>query len=188
MEIVENGSLKPIPTGPRAHKKPRLSDSQPSPARSNVSLPPPASNPAPLSASGRSTRRERSPRDSRKSPVKDLRMDVDEDVKRTRTGSRDRSRDRVRERERERDRDRDRARDRERKSDRDRPREREREHDRNGERHKEKERDRTRRNGTHGGRSNNNGGASNGGSRKTVRGYAAQDNGGDRTLAERIGL
>ncbi|KAI5125037.1 hypothetical protein M0805_007461 [Coniferiporia weirii] len=185
-----NGDLKPIPTAPRAHKKPRLSDTQLSPVRQSVPLPMSMSNSnaTPLGTSGRSSRRDRSPRggDGRKSPVKEARLEGDEDVKKGRQGSRDRSRDRQRERER------DKGEGKERLRDRDRGRER-RDRDRDADRHKEKDkdkerdRDRSRRNGTHGGRGSGGGGGGGGGSRKGARGNSNQDI-GDRTLRERMGL
>ncbi|KAH8118337.1 hypothetical protein DFH11DRAFT_1723260 [Phellopilus nigrolimitatus] len=173
-----NGDLKPIPTGPRAYKKPRLSETQASPARSNATLP--ASNTT-QGSSNRPSRRERSPRsgDGRGFPSKEARMDLDVDVKKGRQGSRDRSRDRQRERERDRDRQRERDRARE-----------HRDHGRDAERHKEKDkdkdkerdRDRSRRNGAQGGR-----GSGGGSGRKGARGNTAQDI-GDRTLRQRMGL
>ncbi|KAL5527616.1 hypothetical protein ACEPAG_6417 [Sanghuangporus baumii] len=174
--ISHNGDVKPPPTGPRAYKKPRLSEPRASPARSSVNLPLSNSNSTPLGVpvATRSSRRDRSPRsgDDRRSPMKEARMEGDEDVKK----GRDRSRDRPREKDRERDRQRERERPRD---------HRDREPDRHreqGGREKEKDRalhDRSRRNG----RGPSGGGSGSG--RKSGRGNAGQD---DRTLRERLGL
>ncbi|KAF9226580.1 hypothetical protein BS17DRAFT_800603 [Gyrodon lividus] len=110
---TSNGLSKPPPTGPRAHKKPRLSDVKISPAQSNASLP--------VSKAQAPTKHEpsRSPRilTPEVRPKSNVKMEVDEDS-RTRPRSpqeRDRERqhkERVRDRERDRDRDRERERDR----------------------------------------------------------------------------
>lgn len=174
-----SSGLKSVPTGPRAYKKPRLSDAQVSPTGSNVSLPP-ISNSGSHNNSIRQPRRDRSPRvDIRRSPTKDARMDVDEDIKRGRNGSRDRLRERERE-FRDRDRDRDRQRDRQRDRDRFRDYDRGRDQDREGRR--DRERDKSRRNGVQGRPP-----VDRGGTGRRVRGFGNQDN-GDRTLAERMGL
>ncbi|KAL5530187.1 hypothetical protein ACEPAF_6444 [Sanghuangporus sanghuang] len=178
--LSHNGDVKPPPTGPRAHKKPRLSEPRASPARSSLNLPLSNSNSTPLgvSAAARSSRRDRSPRsgDDRRSPMKEARMEGDEDVKK----GRDRSRDRPREKDKERDRQRERERPRDHR-DRDRDREPDR-HREQGGREKEKDRaphDRSRRNGR------GPGGGGSGSVRKAGRGNAGQD---DRTLRERMGL
>ncbi|EGO02198.1 hypothetical protein SERLA73DRAFT_178021 [Serpula lacrymans var. lacrymans S7.3] len=158
---IGNGAQRLPPTGPRAHKKPRLSEPQISPARSNVSLP--TSKPHVPHSSRQSVSREpersRSPRvmssEGRAKSSHNVKMEIDEDA-RTRPRS---PVDRERERERERDKDHARERDRERDRDRDR------------------DRDRfSRRN------------AGGGGGRRG-RGFNGHSYGnGDRTLAERMGL
>ncbi|KLO15903.1 hypothetical protein SCHPADRAFT_914280 [Schizopora paradoxa] len=187
-------SHKAVPTGPRAHKKPRLNDNDArlSPARSNVSVHVSNSTLAPVH-SNRASRHERSPHGgsrSRRSPTKEHRMDVDVDQKsshRSKSLSRDRSRDHQRERDHEREKEREREHQRQR--DRERERAREKDHDRDrdraNERHRDRERDRSKRNGTHshGGRGSGGGGGKKGAARSTP----TQDN-GDRTLAERMGL
>lgn len=87
-----NGSSKVPPTGPRAHKKARISADAPPPQN--------AKNP-----------RAQSPRPTRQKPPH-VKMDVDGDAAAHSPTGRDRARDRTRERERERDKDRDRDRDR----------------------------------------------------------------------------
>ncbi|PAV20956.1 hypothetical protein PNOK_0358300 [Pyrrhoderma noxium] len=138
--LSNNGDLKSLPTGPRAHKKPRLSEnSRPSPAHSpapNLSHSNSNSNTYP-------SRRERSPRDERRSPTKEARMDTDEDIKTARDRSRDRgSKDKQRDRNwskersrdhRERDRGRDRDSNRQRVGDKDRERDRDRDRSRRNE-------------------------------------------------------
>ncbi|KAF8845830.1 hypothetical protein BDN67DRAFT_993466 [Paxillus ammoniavirescens] len=110
---TSNGLSKPPPTGPRAHKKPRLSDVKISPAQSTVSLPP-SKTQAPAKHDPSRSPRISPPEVRSKSNAK---MDVDEDS-RTRPRSpqeRDRERqhkERVRDRERDRDRERERERDR----------------------------------------------------------------------------
>ncbi|KAH7929421.1 hypothetical protein BV22DRAFT_1109853 [Leucogyrophana mollusca] len=118
---TSNGTSKPPPTGPRAYKKPRLSDPKVSPARSNISLPPSKPPPNPVRQSvPRERERSRSPRllsSDTRAKSSNVKMEVDEDA-RTRPRSpivdrdreRHRTKDRVRERERDRDRDRDRDR------------------------------------------------------------------------------
>lgn len=184
--------LKPIPTGPRAYKKPRLSENQPSPARSNISLPP--SNPSNTTSNGnrnRPQRRDISPRapsNHRRSPIKDSRMDIDGHLSPRNFSQREASRQRG-ERDRDRGRNRDTYRDnlRENQRDRDRIRDKDRERDRTAnDRYKEKDRDRSRRNGAQSTRGNGGGGGG-GGGRKGGRPYGQQDS-GDRTLAERMGL
>ncbi|KIL00607.1 hypothetical protein PAXRUDRAFT_129525 [Paxillus rubicundulus Ve08.2h10] len=114
---TSNGLSKPPPTGPRAHKKPRLSDVRISPAQSNVSLPPSKTQVLAKHDPSRSPRI--LPPEVR--PKSSVKMEVDEDS-RTRPRSpreRDRERqhkERVRDRERDRDRDRERERDRNRVS------------------------------------------------------------------------
>ncbi|OAX44536.1 hypothetical protein K503DRAFT_678620 [Rhizopogon vinicolor AM-OR11-026] len=116
-----NGVTKLPPTGPRAHKKPRL-EPKVSPAHSNISLPP--SKPQTVNARQSIPRDHEPPRSPRLSPA-DLRtkpgnvkMEVDEDSRtrpRSPNDNRDREshrrdKDRGRERDKERDRDRDRDR------------------------------------------------------------------------------
>ncbi|KAH7914232.1 hypothetical protein BJ138DRAFT_1098879 [Hygrophoropsis aurantiaca] len=117
-QSTSNGTSKPPPTAPRAHKKPRLSDPKVSPARSNISLP--TSKPPPTSmrqSMPKERQRSRSPRLSpsdTRAKSSNIKMEVDEDA-RTRPrspamerdrGERHRAKDRVRERDRDRDRDR----------------------------------------------------------------------------------
>ncbi|RDX55538.1 hypothetical protein OH76DRAFT_1371773 [Lentinus brumalis] len=186
---LANGTGKLPPTGPRAHKKPRLSEPQISPVASNVSLPVP---PKPHLSAANATQPRAVSRDSRASqdrkPVIDTAgMDVDDD---SRSGARSplRERDRPPHRDRERDRDKDRDRDR---GDRDRVRNR----DRERERDRERDHDRSsRRNGGGGGGGGGAGGRRGGGRRtnghngNTNSNSDAYGNGADRTLAERMGL
>ncbi|TFK75788.1 hypothetical protein BDN72DRAFT_874075 [Pluteus cervinus] len=167
--LAGNGhsSSKLPPTGPRAHKKPRMSDSQGSPPpRSNPPLPSHKSHNHSNSSSRTSEVKEYNPRPSEnRGRANHPRMEVDEDHRGT-TPSSDKDRVRVREKERDRGtRDRDRERD------------------------KDKERDgnKPRRNGHFAGRGGNAGGNSNG--RRTERNSASNNNhlSGDRTLAERLG-
>ena len=179
---LSNGIGKLPPTGPRAHKKPRLSESQMSPPALTAPLPPKPH----LSAANATQPRGRS-RDSRASV--DLKpseggggMDVDDD---SRSGPRSplRERDRPPHRDRDRGRDRD---PRERERDRDRPRNRDRERDRERDRDRDHDRSSRRHGGGGGG-----GGGRRGGGRRTNGNNNNIDsfaNGGDRTLAERMGL
>jgi len=113
---VANGLSKPPPTGPRAHKKARISDAKVSPAQSSVSLPPSKTHVPAKHESSRSPRT--SPSESRaKSNVK---MDVDGDSRTRPRSPQERDRPRHREKERARDRERDRERERDRDRDRDR--------------------------------------------------------------------
>jgi len=149
---VANGLSKPPPTGPRAHKKARISDAKVSPAQSSVSLPPSKTHVPAKHESSRSPRT--SPSESRaKSNVK---MDVDGDSRTRPRSPQERDRPRHREKERARDRERDRERERDRDRDRDRF---------------------SRRNGAGGG-----------GAGRRNRGFNHPYAGGDRTLAERMGL
>lgn len=169
MSPIQNS--RPIPTGPRAYKKPRLSDTQPSPTRSHTSLPNVNSTSYQPS---RNNRRERTPRSNKeppKSPVK--RMDIDGD-KRPRSPQ-----------PRSRDKEINHPRDHDRETPRERGGEREREHEkdwnddkgRDSDKKRDRERDRSRRNGLSGG-----------GGKRGFRGNGTHGNGGDRTLAERMGL
>ncbi|KAH7887640.1 hypothetical protein F5I97DRAFT_1926070 [Phlebopus sp. FC_14] len=113
---ASNGLSKVPPTGPRARKKPRLSDVKTSPAQSNVSLPP--------SKAQGPVKREPS-RSPRMSPVEirgkgHVKMELDEDARTRPRSSQERDRERHRDKERVRDRERDRDRDRERERERDR--------------------------------------------------------------------
>ncbi|KAJ7180239.1 hypothetical protein C8R43DRAFT_972319 [Mycena crocata] len=158
-----NSNSKLPPTGPRAYKKPRLSESQASP-------PPPAppskphANSSSTSSRSDARTREQSPRQAaeHRGKAHHARMEVDEAPK-------PRVRSPV---EREKDKDL-RHRDRERRDER----ERDRERDRDGGR-------RERRNGNFGG------GGRGGGVRRADRGPSANSayHGGDRTLKERLGL
>ncbi|KAL4242084.1 fl(2)d family protein [Abortiporus biennis] len=168
-----NGSKKPVPTGPRAHKKPRLSEQYPSTTHSH-SLAPPKMHRSQSSSTRRNESRERSPRGStdRKTSVK---MEIDEDV-RPRSRSLERNRDSQRDSQRD---------------------TRDREKDRDRDSNKDRERDRSsRRNGgsvSGGGGGGSGGGGSGGGSGSGRRGQIRTSSsntypGGDRTLAERMGL
>ncbi|KAH9951660.1 hypothetical protein B0H21DRAFT_705401 [Amylocystis lapponica] len=173
---VVNGSGKPVPTGPRAHKKPRLSESHTPPAQSKS---------APSNSSVRNDSRERRPSLDRKPSITS--MDVDEDRR-----SKPRSPERERERDRARDKNRNRERDREREPVRDRVRDRDRGRDKNRDRVRERERERNRdqsskRNGAHGGNGGGGGGGGGGGRRGRGTNNASTII-GDRTLAERMGL
>ncbi|KAH9899949.1 hypothetical protein C8Q73DRAFT_681520 [Cubamyces lactineus] len=199
LSMNTNGTGKLPPTGPRAHKKPRLSESQISPTASNSSLPIP---PKPHLSAANATPRGMS-RDSRASvdrkPSDNVKMEIDDD-NHSRLRSPVRERDRPPHHDRERDRDRDRERQSDRARNRDRERERERERDRDQDRS-------SRRNGNGGGSSGGNGGGGSGGGGGGRRGgrrtngnssgnnnngnsSASNDhgNGADRTLAERMGL
>ncbi|GBE79655.1 hypothetical protein BKA93DRAFT_275578 [Sparassis latifolia] len=188
--LVSATNGKPLPTGPRAHKKPRLSESHTPPARSNVSLPPPTktfatnANSIPI----KDVRGRRGSTD-KKPPANNV--DVAEDQrKRPRSPEPERDRDRVR------GRDKDKEREKETEPDRDRARER----DRDRGRDKEHERDRDRSSRRTGGRSYmSNSSAGSGGAQSVAgggggrRGRGANNGnaaypGGDRTLAERMGL
>ncbi|THH12539.1 hypothetical protein EW146_g7602 [Bondarzewia mesenterica] len=112
-QSTSNGNAKPLPTGPRAHKKARLSEPQISPSNSTSALPRIQTQSQGGSAPSHTESPERSPilsPDHRKVPS--VKMEVDDD-QRTRPRSpapRDRGRDRERDRGRDRDRDRDRER------------------------------------------------------------------------------
>ncbi|KAF9653389.1 hypothetical protein BDM02DRAFT_3153219 [Thelephora ganbajun] len=101
-----SGSNKPPPTGPRAHKKPRLSQS---PSTSTTSLHPHSYSRKNVGLRARSHDDRVHDRDSveRKVPQSVVKMEVDEDEshesRRSRRRSRSRSRSRSRDRERERD-------------------------------------------------------------------------------------
>ncbi|EIW82089.1 hypothetical protein CONPUDRAFT_164736 [Coniophora puteana RWD-64-598 SS2] len=103
--VNANGQTKLPPTGPRAHKKPRLSDPRVSPTHSSA----PTSRPVERDLS-------RSPRVDSRSKISHGKMDVDEDARTRPRSPTDRGSDRYREknrtRERERERDKDRDRDR----------------------------------------------------------------------------
>ncbi|KZT12534.1 uncharacterized protein LAESUDRAFT_718800 [Laetiporus sulphureus 93-53] len=174
LSSATNGSAKLPPTGPRAHKKPRLSESHTAPALASAPLHG-ASKPNHAQAAS-STQGEK--RSRRESVDRRALAVIDEDRK-------PRSPDQERERERPRESDRERARERE--KDRDRVRERERGRDKDRERARERDRDRdrpSRRNG--GGRG---GGGGGGGARRGGRGHTgASYDSADRTLAERMGL
>jgi len=117
---VTNGVTKLPPTGPRAHKKPRLAEPKISPAHSNVSLPP--SKPQTVNPRQSVPRDHEPPRSPGLSPAdlrtkpSNVKMEVDEDSRtrpRSPNDNRDREshrrdKDRGRERDKERDRDRDR--------------------------------------------------------------------------------
>ncbi|CAL1700869.1 unnamed protein product [Somion occarium] len=182
-----NGQKKLPPTGPRAHKKPRLSESQMPPQRPNPP-PPPAFTPKmynrPQSSLSRHNEsRERSPRPPPGRKAWPIKMDVDED-QRTRPRS-PRSPERSRENQRERERDvgrddRERERERERARDRNWPKDKDREKGRQ-DRKRDRERDRPVRRNVVG-----NGGG--GGRRDSSSSHPGSYAGADRTLAERMGL
>ncbi|KAI0375560.1 hypothetical protein BV20DRAFT_932288 [Pilatotrama ljubarskyi] len=200
LSVNANGTGKLPPTGPRAHKKPRLSESQISPTASNTSLPIPAK---PHLSAANATPRGAS-RDSRASadrkPADNVKMEVD-DESRSQLRSPVRERDRPPHHDRERDRHRERERDREKDRDRPNDRARNRERERDRERDRDRDQDRSsRRAGNGGGGGGNNGsntGATGGGGgggggrrggRRTNGNTNDQGNGPDRTLAERMGL
>ena len=105
--LAGSGSSKPPPTGPRAHKKPRLSQS---PSTSATSLHPHTysrKNPPPRARSHDDRIHDRDSVE-RKVPQSNVKMEVDEDEshespRRNRRRSRSRSRSKSRDRERERD-------------------------------------------------------------------------------------
>jgi hypothetical protein len=97
--LAGSGSSKPPPTGPRAHKKPRLSQS---PSASAASLHPHSysrKNPGPRARSHDDRIYDRDPVEH-KAPQSNVKMEVDEDEPhdsrriRRRSGSRDRERER----------------------------------------------------------------------------------------------
>ncbi|KAG2141810.1 uncharacterized protein EDB93DRAFT_1252496 [Suillus bovinus] len=161
---TSNGVVKLPPTGPRAHKKPRLSEPKVSPARSNISLPP--TKPHIGNARQSVPRDYEAPRSPRLSPteprtkVSNVKMEVDEDARTRPRSPNDRDRESHR-------RDKDRARDHE------------------GEHSRDRDRERfPRRNGGGGG-----GGGGGGSGGRRSRGFAGHSYAfGDRTLAERMGL
>ncbi|EPT03712.1 hypothetical protein FOMPIDRAFT_98438 [Fomitopsis schrenkii] len=200
---ASNGSGKLPPTGPRAHKKPRLSGSHASPAPNPTGRTGSAASYAQSAASSPRDTRDRRPESIDRKPLHGVEMDEGE---RSRPRSPDRPRERERDRpphtdagsDRGRDRpphkdhargrdrpphtDGDRGRDRPPHADKDRVRDRERDRDREKNRERERDRDKSRRNGRSGG-----GG---GGGRRSARGQnnlPAIDS-TDRTLAERMGL
>ncbi|KAI0081696.1 hypothetical protein K474DRAFT_1586931 [Panus rudis PR-1116 ss-1] len=193
-----NGSRKLPPTGPRAHKKPRMSEPYGGNAgRPNIPpLPPPKANRSTSSSTRRNDSRERSPRasgSSRKTWQANVKMEVDED-QRTRPRSPERNRDNLREKEKEKEKDRESDRGSERTRDRyrnkDRERERERDRDRERDRERDKDRDHNERSSS---RRNGQDGSGGGGGRRGPRSSSSRNShsyaaGGDRTLAERMGL
>jgi len=174
-----NGAAKLPPTGPRAYKKPRLSEPQASPpTRSNHTLPSHRSQIHSNASTRSGDRRDHLSRPSNEQQLKSSRskFDVDEDDRESSALPAERVRDHDRERIRERGRkDRERTRDRER--------------DRDGNRTTA-----SRRNGSHTSSSVRGGSVGGGGgSSRTIndRSTVASTNlihGGDRTLAERMGL
>lgn len=159
--LTGNGASKLPPTGPRAYKKPRLSEPHTSPPpRSNASLPP--SKPPHHSNSARINHlREQSPRPSSEGQMKasHTKMEIDEDLRKRPRSPADRNRDR------------------------------DRDHGRDHERVRERERDRDRDRERVSRRNANGGGGGRGGGRRADRGMTSNSYGsGDRTLAERMGL
>jgi len=170
------GMAKLPPTGPRAYKKPRLSESQASPPlRTNMSLPPHKLHNQSHGSSRSSDMRDYNTRRSAEGRGKHNHIKMDpEDDSRGRPPSPVYERDRVRDRDRERERG---LKDRDRERDRDRDRDRERERDGNRP---------SRRGGNFGGNISRGGNLG----RRAERVVASADTlaGGDRTLAERMGL
>ncbi|PSS35451.1 hypothetical protein PHLCEN_2v1606 [Hermanssonia centrifuga] len=168
LSTSSNGSAKPLPTAPRAHKKPRLSETQSTPSSVPLHV---KENRSQSSSTRRNDSRERSPRASIDRKVPRVKMETDE-------GQRARPRSPERDREKEKGRNGDREKERER------PKERDRDKDR------DRDRDRTKRNGAYGNSSGSGSGqAGGGGSRRGRRISNANSYGsGDRTLAERMGL
>ena len=174
-----NGAAKLPPTGPRAYKKPRLSEPQASPpSRPNHTLPSHKSQIHSNASTRSGDRRDYLSRPNNEQQLKSSRskIDVDEDDRESPVLPAERVRDHDRERIRERSRkDRERTRDRER--------------DRDGNRTTA-----SRRNGSHTSSSVRGGSVGGGGgSSRTIndRSMVASTNlihGGDRTLAERMGL
>ncbi|KAI0776104.1 hypothetical protein BD413DRAFT_459371, partial [Trametes elegans] len=196
LSVGANGTGKLPPTGPRAHKKQRLSEPQMSPTTSTNSLPiPPKPHLSAANATPRGVSRESRASVDRK-PNENVKMEVDEDARsRLRSPVQERDRpphhDRVRDRDRERDRDKGRDRQTERARKRDREREQDRDRDRDQDRS-------SRRNGNGGGGGGAGGGGGGGGRRggRRTNGNGNSNNsnnidhgnGADRTLAERMGL
>ncbi|KAI0832342.1 hypothetical protein BC628DRAFT_1406826 [Trametes gibbosa] len=186
-----NGTGKLPPTGPRAHKKPRLSESQISPTSSNSPLPiPPKPHLSAANATPRGLSHDgRAPVDRK--PAENVKMEVDDDA-RSRLRSPILERDRPPHHDRERDKERDRDRPGDRARNRDRERDKERDRDRDQDRS-------SRRNGNGGGggggrrgrRSNaNTNNIINNNTNNTSNTNNTNDHGNsaDRTLAERMGL
>ena len=184
------GALNKVPpTAPRAHKKPRLSETRTSPATSTNVLPRVQTHTSGRSASHHMDSPEDSPvqsPDTRKAPSGKAETVMDEEPERVRGREREPGRSRDRERESER-RSRHRSpaaprepRDRERHRERDRDRDRDRDRERDRPRERERDRDRTSRRGGGHGRKGRSGAGGGGG------GYSGSDR--DRTLAERMGL
>lgn len=176
---TSNGLSKLPPTGPRAHKKPRLAvdyNVKMSPAHSNASLPPPANSSKHPQVQTQPQIKHESSRSPRIPPADtrlkgNAKMEIEEDA-RTRPRS-PQERDRERHREKDWGRDKEREKDRERERERGRDRERERDRDRDRERF-------SRRNGS---------GSRGAGGRARNRGTLSHSYlSGDRTLAERMGL
>ncbi|KAK7695936.1 hypothetical protein QCA50_000575 [Cerrena zonata] len=195
-----NGQRKLPPTGPRAHKKPRIADA-PIPPRPNAPFP--AShkmyNRQQSSANRRNDSHERSPRPNQaKKAWHASKMEVDEPPRsRSPNLGRDRQRDRDRDRERERERERDRERvperdERDREDNRDRTRDRPKDRDREKDRDRNSKRDRGDRDRTSRryGNAIGNGGNGGGGSsmREPPQSRNSSSYGGERTLAERLGV
>lgn len=180
---TSNGSSKLPPTGPRAHKKPRLSETPNLPASAHLK--------GNRSHSGSMSMRRQESSDS--SPrSSDHKVKTSNDDGEHRGWSPERNREHIRERERDRPAERDRGHERDRERP---PKERERDRHPHRERDRDRERDRTRdfdrtskRNGAYGSAAG--GGTPGGGGRRARRGSNANSftSGGDRTLKERMGL
>ena len=187
-----NGKLPP--TGPRAYKKPRLSQTPSLPPSTHTNQHMKGNHPH-----GGTTRQheysDRSPRGSTSDRKVKMELDVEDRAHwspaRSRDYDRDKDKDKAVDRERDRDRDHGHGRDRDRPAAKERERDRHPHRERDRERERDRDRDRTRdfdrsskRNGAYGG---GNGG---GGGRRPRRGSNANSytSGGDRTLKERMGL
>lgn len=191
-----NGSSKLPPTGPRAHKKPRLSDTPSAPPSSHGGQPAKGNRVHGGASARRQETPDRSPRISTSNDRK-VKMEVDEEDRKHWSPKRnhDHEQDRAdRDRDRERDRDRGHERERERPP-KDRERDRHTHRDRDRDRDRARDFDRSKRNGAYGaaGASGGGGGSSGGGGgggRRPRRGSNANSysSTGDRTLKERMGL
>ncbi|GJE84094.1 WTAP/Mum2p family protein [Phanerochaete sordida] len=187
-----NGSSKLPPTGPRAHKKPRLSETPSAPPSSHGTQPAKGNRVHGGPSARRQETPDRSPRMSSSNDRK-VKMEVDDEERKPWSPKRghDHEQDRV---ERPADRDRDRERDHERERDRpqkDRVRDRHTHRDRDRDRDRTRDFDRSKRNGAYGGGGGGgSSGGGGGGGRRPRRGSNANSysSAADRTLKERMGL
>ncbi|EKM59134.1 uncharacterized protein PHACADRAFT_157402 [Phanerochaete carnosa HHB-10118-sp] len=197
MSQPSNGSSKLPPTGPRAHKKPRLSETPSAPPSSHGSQPAKGNRVHGGSSARRQETPNRSPRVTTSNDRKP-KMEVDDGGRKHWSPKHGLDHEERAERPSDRDRDRDRERDRERghERDRDRPpkdRERDRHTHRDRDRDRARDFDRSKRNGAYGGSGGGGGGSSGGGTgggRRPRRGSNTNSysSAGDRTLKERMGL